>query len=536
MALWLCRLDSQASLTIHGPDPVACRVQGWLLEADLTPAELRQPTNWHWYQHCGAGLPFGLDCRLLVPFTPAEEHRAATLLAPWLLREGSLRLQGRPVLLLRGAQQFSHHRFGPRGLRLALNSALRRLGCAQPLLLLCWQNDPVEGADAVIDDIPAMDEPPGTQPLNYEVFLRAAHHRPCPSATWRIPAVMAPADPGSSGYVNASAARYNEWLDLESSWSEFWLQGSAEAPVVVGPWTGHQRWWQAPAPVPPPGPSLRSQPSASPAAETSWGTQQAHHLALLVHGFHEPVLQWIFQQLPAGGGSGGLPAIDLYLSVPEDRYATSISLLRELSWPRVHIFAVPNRGRDLAPFLLKLLPAAVANNHQQFVKVHTKMSAHLSDGQSWGNHLLSSLLSPAWLQQLAHQLHSNDKLGLIAPSGTLLPCTLSLGRNRAHLLALCRRHQVPPRVVLGSRFIAGTMMAGRLEALKPLLQPPPSLEDFEAEAGQTDGTLAHAYERWIGVQAERHGWQVQELPGTAAAVPNFGYGWAEHPPAAIRDS
>jgi hypothetical protein len=529
MAFWLCRLDSQANLTTNGPDPTACDVRGWLLEADLTPDELRQPTNWKLYQHCGAGLPFALDCRLLVPFTPTQEQRAATLLAPWLVSEGSLRLQGRPVLLLRGAQQFSHRRFGPRGLRLALNSALRRLGCTQPLLLLCWQNDPIQSADAVVDCIPAIDKKPVANPLNYEVFLRAAHHRPCPGATWRIPAVMAPADPSSTTLINASAELYNEWLDLESSWSEFWLQGSAEAPVVISSWIGHQRCWLAPASEPPTGPSLQSLPSAIQAPETSWGTQQAQHLALLVHGFHEPVLRWILNQLPAGGGSNGLPAIDLYLSVPEDRYITSISLLQELSWPRVHIFAVPNRGRDLAPFLLKVLPAAMANNHQQFVKVHTKMSAHLRDGQPWGNHLLSSLLSPSWLQHLSHQLHNNGKLGLIAPSGTLLPGTLSLGRNRTHLLTLCKRHQVPPRVVLSSRFIAGSMMAGRLEALRPLLTQAPSLEDFETEAGQTDGTLAHAYERWIGIMAQLHGWHIEQLPGSADAVPNFGYGWAQHP-------
>jgi hypothetical protein len=38
------------------------------------------------------------------------------------------------------------------------------------------------------------------------------------------------------------------------------------------------------------------------------------------------------------------------------------------------------------------------------------------------------------------------------------------------------------------------------------------------------------------VLAERHGWQVKELPGNAAAVPNFGYSWAQHPQSANRDN
>ena len=522
MAFWLCRLDSQASPAPGEPSPRDCGVQGWLLEADLCPDGLTAPANWELVQQCEAALPFLLDCRLVAPFTPAQERQIAADLAPWLLRAESLRLQERPVLLLRGAEQFSHPRFGPRGLRLALNSALRQLGCQQPLLLLCWANDPLPDADAVID---AVVEPPASTPLNYEVFLRQAHHRGCPSGPWRIPAVLAPPDMDTSCYLNASAKLYREWLELESSWSEFWLQGSPQAPLVLGSWRGHQRWWRSPSPDL----TLHAHPAQEADLHTAWGTNQGHHLALMVHGFHEPELLKILNPLPPGGGRNGLPPIDLYLTVPEDRYTASINLLQHLGWPRVQLFGVTNRGRDIAPFLLKVLPAALANNHQQFVKVHTKLSTHLGDGEPWGEHLLSSMLSPCFLQQLSHQLENNSKLGLLAPSGTLLPCTLSLGRNSHHLLQLCRRHNLPPRTVLQGSFVAGTMMAGRLEALRPLLDQAPPLEAFEEEAGQTDGTLAHAFERWIGLLAEHHGWQIEELAGSSAAVPGFGYGWAAHP-------
>jgi hypothetical protein len=524
MALWLCRLD--------GPQAAdACGVAGWLLHTDLSPAGVEKPARWELYQGSGAELPFGLDCRLVAPLTPAQERRIGAQLAPWLVQERSLRLQGRPVLLVRGAEHFSHYRFGPKGLRLALNAALRQRGCDQPVLLLCWQNDPILDAEAVVDGIV---DPPTDSPLNYEVFLREAHHRGETSGPWRIPAVLAPADPDRSPFFNASAEHYNEWLQQQSSWSAFRLQGVVDAPVVLGSWAGHQRWWRPAAalpadPSPPPA-------AAAPPLHAAWGTPQAQNLALLVHGFHASVLERILHQLVPDGDSNGLPAIDLYLTVPEARFGTTSHLLLQLAWPRVQLFGVVNRGRDIAPFLLRALPAAIANNHQQFVKVHTKRSTHLGDGEPWGAHLLSSLLAPSFLRQLASELESNSQLGFLAPAGTLLPCTLSLGRNSHQLLALCERHQLEPRSVLSSRFIAGSMMAGRLEALRPLLELPPSLEAFEAEAGQTDGTLAHAYERWIGVQAERHGWQVKELPGNAAAVPNFGYGWAQHPPASTRHS
>lgn len=532
MALWLCRLDGQASPASGAPTPKACGVAGWLLEADLGPGGLQTPSQWERYQSSGAGLPFGLDCRLVAPFTPAQERGIAAALAPWLLRAESLRLQQRPVLVLRGAEQFSHPRFGPRALRLALDSALRQHGCAQPLLLLCWADAPVHGADAVID---SLRQPPANTPLNYEVFLRQAHHRGCPGGIWRIPAVLPPADPASGATINASAQLYQEWLQLESSWSTFWLQGASRAPVVLGSWSGHQRWWREPDAAPPPQLSIHAHAAVENDLHASWGSSQGQHLALAVHGFHEPVLRRILKHVPPGGAYNGLPAIDLYLTVPEDRFAASVELVRQLAWPRVQLFGVANRGRDIAPFLLKALPAAVANRHQYLVKVHTKQSTHLGDGEPWGEHLLNSLLSPSFLQQFTDQLENTSKLGLIAPSGTVLPCTLSLGCNRHHLLNLCRRHHVPPRTVLNSRFVAGSMLAGRLEALRPLLEHIPSLDAFEMEASQTDGTLAHAYERWIGVMAEHHGWQLEELPGSASAVPKFGYGWAEHPPIANPD-
>lgn len=528
MAFWLCRLDSQASPSPNGPSPEDCGIQGWLLEADLCPDGLRPGANWDLYQRCGAGLPFGLDCRLSNPFTPAQERQLAAVLAPWLLREQSLRLQARPVLLLRGAQHFSHPSFGPKGLRLALNTALRRLGCNQPVLLLCWQNDPVQGADGLIDQPwhPAADT---ESTWNYEVFLRDAHHRPYPTGVWRIPAVLAPADPAHSPYLQATAELYQEWLALESAWSEFWLQGSPQAPVVLGSWPGHQRWWQAPHEARQQPPTQLPEPTQPQVVETGWGTLRSSHLALLVHGFHLPVLQRLLERLSPGGASEGLPELDLYLTVPQDHIQAAVALLEQLNWPRLRLFGVTNRGRDLAPTLLHALPAALATGHQQFVKVHTKASSHLHDGQGWGDHLINSLLCHTFLNQLSPLLATDPKLGLVAPCGTLLPCTLSLGQNSRQLLWLCQHYGIQPRSLLASRFIAGSMMAGRLEALRPLLQVPLPLEAFEAEAGQTDGTLAHALERWIAVLALRDGWRIHEQPGNRAAVPKFGYGWAVHP-------
>ncbi|MDQ8035395.1 MAG: rhamnan synthesis F family protein, partial [Bordetella sp.] len=53
----------------------------------------------------------------------------------------------------------------------------------------------------------------------------------------------------------------------------------------------------------------------------------------------------------------------------------------------------------------------------------------------------------------------------------------------------------------------------RLEALRPLLDLHPYASEFEAEAGQVDGTLAHAIERLFSLGASASGYRVVSAAG-----------------------
>ncbi|HJN36498.1 MAG TPA: rhamnan synthesis F family protein, partial [Prochlorococcaceae cyanobacterium Fu_MAG_50] len=118
----------------------------------------------------------------------------------------------------------------------------------------------------------------------------------------------------------------------------------------------------------------------------------------------------------------------------------------------------------------------------------------------------------------------DSQLGLLAPAGTLLPCSVALYPNQAHLLALLKQSERSGRWLLQQRFIAGSMMAARVEAMAPLTLMGLKLKDFEEELGQTDGTLAHACERWIGATASAEGWSLEVLSGDTRSVPGFGFG------------
>jgi lipopolysaccharide biosynthesis protein len=69
------------------------------------------------------------------------------------------------------------------------------------------------------------------------------------------------------------------------------------------------------------------------------------------------------------------------------------------------------------------------------------------------------------------------------------------------------------------------MMAGRLVAMKALQDLELSVDDFETEQGQTDGTLAHALERLISWQYANQGLIIKTLPGETSFVPQFGFNW-----------
>ena len=71
-------------------------------------------------------------------------------------------------------------------------------------------------------------------------------------------------------------------------------------------------------------------------------------------------------------------------------------------------------------------------------------------------------------------------------------------------------------------FVAGSMFWLRLPALRPLLDAGLAIEDFETEASQIDGTLAHAVERVFAHVVLNSGYQVMErseLAGLAPANP-----------------
>jgi GT2 family glycosyltransferase len=522
MADWLCRLTSEdlAQGQWSAEEAEAFGVDAWVISVEAQAGALQQAELLRELFESPGGLRVVLEWCLSENCPLASAAQKLDEIGPWLQHPRAYRLAGRPLLLIRGCEHlFSEPPVADRWQQLFRDQGFEPL----PWLVQCC-SPTLYGFDGVYQQalLPERSSDPSRR-LNYELHLRDAHWH-APPHGWRIPAVRALAANDWDCYRNASAKRYREWLQLVSYWSVLQRNGDPSSPVLLESWGGHRRWWGGEGEL-----QVTSHASSEPIASTvqvlSWGECSAENLALMVHGYYLDGLASMLHRLDPQGE----PSIDLYVSTPIRQRDAVATLLRRQGWPRVRLFGVPNRGRDLAPFVCHLLPAALAVGHQAFLKVHTKSSPHLSDGEDWGHHLFTSILNSDLIGGLQKRLQNDSELGLLAPAGTVMPITVQLHNNGQHLAGLQHRWGIDGEQLLRTHFIAGSMFAGRLQSLEPLLALSSEFSRFEPEAGQTDGTFAHALERWIGVIFHQSGQRMDELPGNPRSVPSFGFRWSDQP-------
>ncbi|HEV2678983.1 MAG TPA: glycoside hydrolase family 99-like domain-containing protein [Rhodanobacter sp.] len=180
-----------------------------------------------------------------------------------------------------------------------------------------------------------------------------------------------------------------------------------------------------------------------------------------------------------------------------------------------------NRGRDILPFLHvanRLLDEGVTT----VLKLHGKRSTHREDGEIWRRELLDKLLAPERAEHILAAFRDDAGLGLVHAEGHRQPVEQYWGANQANVDYLtCRLGIAAPQAEQHDSFIAGSMFWLRPAALRLLLDAHLEVAEFEAEAGQLDGTLAHAIERMFSLAAAASGFStasaanVAGLPETA---------------------
>lgn len=186
--------------------------------------------------------------------------------------------------------------------------------------------------------------------------------------------------------------------------------------------------------------------------------------------------------------------------------------------PDAHVYIVPNRGRDVLPFIY-LASRLIHNGYEYILKIHSKKSTHRTDGAEWFQDVLDKLLPSKSIvnDALAELSKSGDPASIIGPAGHLVSLQRYMGGNETILKDLISKifsEKVAKTVIKDSdhySYFAGTMFWARLDALDHLLGLYLLPEDFQSEQNQIDGTMAHAVERVICVIAKIDGKIIKQI-------------------------
>jgi lipopolysaccharide biosynthesis protein len=185
---------------------------------------------------------------------------------------------------------------------------------------------------------------------------------------------------------------------------------------------------------------------------------------------------------------------------------------------RAALHSFENKGRDILPFL-QVARGFSAAGDRLLLKLHTKRSPHRGDGEIWRRDLMGKLLAPESAARIEDAMTADRTIGLVGPEGHVLSLRSFWGSNRVRVNELAYRMGLPPVEPEHLAFVGGSMFWARTAALRPLLELDLDADDFEPEAGQVDGTLAHAIERAMALSVLRAGLRLTDSadPGSEVA-------------------
>lgn len=167
------------------------------------------------------------------------------------------------------------------------------------------------------------------------------------------------------------------------------------------------------------------------------------------------------------------------------------------SFAEVHVRITPNKGWDIAPFLVGF--ADNLTQHDIILKIHTKQSPqHASETtRIWRKMIYDSLMgSQTRVAQVLAFFTTNPDVGMLAPPIPLLLDGVAQTINHACMRTLLAKHHVTLPRDAAIDFPAGSMFWARPQALRPWLDLELSFDDFGTTEGSLrDGALAHGIER-----------------------------------------
>ena len=200
---------------------------------------------------------------------------------------------------------------------------------------------------------------------------------------------------------------------------------------------------------------------------------------------------------------------DLFISVPTQLVYDEIQLLlaQNYSGKVVEIQLVPNRGRDIGPFLTAF-GAIFAANYDVVGHLHTKKTADIKSGdmaKEWHAFLLENLLGGMnkMADIIIKRFASDPSVGIIFPDD---PNVVGWDDNKPYAEAIAQKLELDclPQNMM---FPVGTMFWARVDALLPLFDLSFGWEDYPSEPIPYDGSILHALERLLPFVVSKRGFR-----------------------------
>lgn len=229
-------------------------------------------------------------------------------------------------------------------------------------------------------------------------------------------------------------------------------------------------------------------------------TQKAR-IAVIFHAYYKDEIPAVVRNLAVIN----IP-FDLYISSHEPISESYFSQLTQIQQIKIEYFE--NSGRDIQPFI-RILQKYNFYGYQFVLKVHTKKSNWISSnysnpigiesGEIWKNQLLTDLLgSTRNFIEISKIFEDNNKIGLVTSPSSLISIKRNMGGNRIKMWKIMRVLGIQ-RIPAFCKFPAGSMYWYRPEIFSRETIQRLSTLIFEEEIGQSDGTIAHGFERIVGV-------------------------------------
>jgi glycosyltransferase involved in cell wall biosynthesis len=227
-------------------------------------------------------------------------------------------------------------------------------------------------------------------------------------------------------------------------------------------------------------------------------------IALHLHVYYPDLLPEILERL-----NQNRVRPDLFVSVPTQAVREEVQALlaKDYSGRMIDIQVVPNRGRDIGPFLTAF-GTSMLDYYAVVGHLHTKKTADIKDEEMaklWRLFLLENLLGGTsnMADILLGRLTADSSIGIVFPDD---PNIVGWGKNRPYAQALGQRlglHQLPECFL----FPIGTMFWARVDALRPLFDLHLDWKDYPAEPLPYDGSVLHALERLLPLVAAKQGFR-----------------------------